>query len=174
MAALALVDEKIPGAFELRYASATVPVAIILVARFLTAMTRRTTTMACATALVGGFLVVGLVDQQINSANPRRYDFSGALARVESEARPGDIIIYDPVYLADVVSYYAPNLTARPLDAGLDGIPPGRGVWVLAASHLEDPEIVAAQIGTALVGLRDDRRVAGHFTTPNVEVWELR
>jgi hypothetical protein len=174
MAALAVVDGKVPGAFELRYASATIPVAVILLARFLTAMSRRLTTLVCATALVGGVLVVGLMDQQINSANPRRYDFSGALARVEHEAQPGDVIVYDPVYLADVVGYYAPNLIARPLDGGLERIAPGRGVWVLAASHLEDPKILAAQIGTALVTLQDHRQLAGHFTTPNVEVWELR
>jgi hypothetical protein len=174
MAALAVLDGLAPGAFELRYASATIPVAVILLARFITRMTRRLTALVGATSLIAGVLVVGLVDQQVNSANPRRYDFSSALARVEHEAQPGDVIVYDPVYLADVVGYYAPNLTARPLDAGVDGVTPGHGVWVLAASHLEDPETLASQVGTALVKLQASRQLAGHFTTPNVEVWELR
>ena len=174
LAALAVLDGKVPGAFELRYASTAVPVAVILLARFITAMSRRLLTLVCATALVGGVLVLGLVDQQVNSANPRRYDFSGALARVEREARPGDVIVFAPVYLADVVGYYTPDLTARPLDGGLHGIAKGPGIWVLAASHLEDPEVLAAQVGTALVHLQDSRQLAGHFTTPNVEVWELR
>ncbi len=174
LAALAVLDESVPGVFELRYASATVPVAVILLARFITAMSRRLTTLVCATALVGGVLVVGLVDEQVNSANPRRYDFSAALARVEHEARPGDVIVFDPVYLADVVGYYAPNLTTRPLDGGLEGIGPGHGVWILAASHLEDPKVLASQVGTALVELQDSRHLTGHFTAPNVEVWELR
>jgi hypothetical protein len=174
LAALAVLQRTVPGVFELRYASATVPIVLILLARFITAMSRRLTVLVCATALVGGVLVVGLVDEQVNSANPRRYDFSGALARVDNQAQPGDIIVYDPEYLADVVGYYAPNLTAKPLDDGLDGIAPGRGVWILAASHLEDPKVLASQVGTALVKLQDSRQLTGHFITPNVEVWELR
>ena len=174
LAALAILDARTPGAFELRYASATVPVAIILLARYITAISRRLITVAAATALIVGVLVAGLVDQQVNSANPRRYDFSGALARVEHEAQPGDVIVYAPFYLADVVGYYAPNVTAIPLDDELDGIKPGRGVWILAASHLEDPKALASQVGSALVRLEDSRQLTGHFTTPNIEVWELR
>jgi hypothetical protein len=174
LAALAVLDGRTPGAFELRYASATVPVAIILLARYITAISRRVATVACASALMVGVLLAGLVDQQVNSANPRRYDFSGALARIERQARPGDVIVYTPFYLADVVGYYAPGVIARPLDDEPDGMGPGHGVWILAASHLEDSEAVASQVGTALVTLRDSRRLTGHFTTPNVEVWELR
>ena len=57
-------------------------------------------------------MVVGLVDQQLNGANPRLYDFEGAFGEISARAGKGDIVLYEPSYLAEVVDYYAPDLKA--------------------------------------------------------------
>jgi hypothetical protein len=127
-----------------------------------------------AGALAAATLLLGTVDQQVNSANPRRYDFAAALHRIQREAEPDDVILFDPLYLADVIEYYAPDVQARALRGGLDGVSPGRGVWLLAASNLDDSDALASRIGTALVQLEESRQQDGHFIMSNIEVWELR
>jgi hypothetical protein len=64
-------------------------------------------------------MAVGLADQQLNGTNPRRYDFEGALARVQREMRPGDTLVYEPGFLQPVIEYYAPKLNSHALDAGI-------------------------------------------------------
>ena len=112
MFALGLVKRDL---FDIRYLSTTVPVLFVLLARLLTAIPRRTLALAAATTLVLASLVAGLIDQQYNGANPRTYDFNGALASIEAEARPGDVVYYDPSDLNEVVGYYAPHLVLKPL-----------------------------------------------------------
>ena len=98
--ALGLVKRDL---FDIRYLSTIVPVLFVLLARGLTAIPRRTLALVGATTLVLVSLAAGLIDQQYNGANPRTYDFNGALASIEAEARPGDVVYYDPVDLNQVV-----------------------------------------------------------------------
>lgn len=105
--------------FEIRYFAAAVPALLLLFARVATGWTTsRLGRIALAAGLVAT-MAVGLADQQLNGTNPRRYDFEGALARVQREMRPGDTLVYEPGFLQPVISYYVPKLNARPLDAGL-------------------------------------------------------
>ena len=125
-----------------------------------------------AGAVVVATMAVALVDQQLNGANPRLYDFQGALASVTAEARPGDVLLYEPGYLADVIEYYAPGITARPVGTA---VPAGAGtVWVLATERVVNTEDTAAKVGSVLADLERDRTLVDTVSRPNVRVWELR
>jgi uncharacterized membrane protein len=154
--------------FELRYFVGAVPVGLLLIAR-LASSTENRGPRRLIVALVVVTLAVGLADQQLNGANPRLYDFRGALALVSAQARPGDVVVYEPQFIGPVVDYYAADLDAEPLSTGLH--PPQRGHRVFVVGSFLDEPSSAAQLGVALHQLSEHRRRAGEFHKPNVQVW---
>jgi uncharacterized membrane protein len=162
------VGEVQRNLFELRYFVGAVPVGLLLIAR-LASSTGNAGPRRLIVALVVVTLAVGLADQQLNGANPRLYDFRGALARVSAQAQPGDVVVYEPQFIGPVVDYYAAELRARPLSTGLPLPERGRRIFVVG-SFLDDPGS-AAQVGNALHQLEGRRRDAGQFQRPNVQVW---
>lgn len=162
--------------FELRYFAGAVPLAILLCARAVT----RVSVTAAGRALLGGALVltlvVGLVDQQLNGANPRRYDFAGAVETVEARWQPGDMVLYEPSYLSEIVTYYGADLDIAPI-AFLTGsrVEEAPTVYLLATRRVMDEEETAARIGGALAQLElGGRTVVDRVDHANVTVWELR
>lgn len=159
--------------FELRYFAFVVPLLLVLAARTLTRVFPRARSQAIAAGLATLLLAGALVDQQLNGANPRRYDFEGALAGVTAEAGPDDVILYEPDYLGDVVAYYAPGVEARPIDARRSVDDEAR-TWVVATTRVVDERATAGRVGQALAELEQDgRRVVRRTEVPNVRVWEL-
>ncbi len=159
--------------FELRYFAAVVPLVLLLGARTITAVLRRRSSQAIAASLVVAALSVALVDQQTNGANPRRYDFEGALQTVRAEARPGDTIVFAPDYLAEVVDYYGNGIDAHPVDE-LGAVGHDDHVWVVATTRVANEVQTSAVVGRALATLeQDDRRVVSDRHFPNVQLWEL-
>lgn len=171
MAALFIVGSMKRDLFELRYFSGAVPAMLLLGARVVTATTVRRTAVAFTACVLTVFMVVGLVDQQLNGANPRLYDFDGAFSEISARAGKGDIVLYEPSYLAEVVEYYAPDLEAQPVGSA---VPDGAGVWVLATERVLNAEDTSARLGTELANLEQGRDVLDIFERPNVRVWELR
>jgi hypothetical protein len=162
------VGEVQRNLFELRYFVGAVPVGLLLMAR-LASSTENAGPRRLIVGLVVVTLTVGLADQQLNGANPRLYDFRGALARVSAQAQPGDVVVYEPQFIGPVVDYYAADLHAQPLSTGLSLPRRGRRIFVVG-SFLDDPGS-AAQVGNALHQLSARRRDAGAFHRPNVQVW---
>ena len=119
MTALFVVGSMKRDLFELRYFAGAVPALLLLGARVVTATVVRRGPLLLSAAVAAAALSVALVDQQLNGANPRLYDFEGALAEIAERAEPGDVVLYEPEYLADVVDYYAPGVDALPV--GSDG-----------------------------------------------------
>jgi uncharacterized membrane protein len=154
--------------FELRYFTGAVPVGLLLMAR-LASSTENRGPRRLIVGLVVVTLAVGLADQQLNGANPRLYDFRGALGLVSNGARPGDVVVYEPEFIGPVINYYAAGLDAKPLDDGLRLPRPGHRIFVVG-SFLEEPNS-AAQVGVALHQLSERRRRAEEFDRPNVRVW---
>ncbi len=171
LAALFAVGSVKRDLFELRYFSGAVPVMLLLVARMVTSTTVRRSASVIATSVLMALMLAGLVDQQVNGANPRVYDFQGAFDRIAEQAEPGDVVLYEPVYLAAVAEYYAPDIESRPVGAK---VPAGAGVWVVATDRVVNAEDTAARLGTELAHLERDRAVVDSFDRPNVRVWELR
>ena len=84
--ALGLVKRDL---FDIRYLSTTVPVLFVLLARFLTAIPRRTPALVAATTLVLVSLAAGLIDQQYNGANPRRTTSTARWQQSSPRPAPG-------------------------------------------------------------------------------------
>jgi hypothetical protein len=111
----------------------------------------------------------------VNGANPRRYDFKTALDRVVAEAEPGDLVLYEPVYLASVVGYYAPDADAEALEeVDVASVPADRSIWIVAMQRSSSDATTQARVGEALQRSEGTRRVVQQFVRSNVEVWELR
>ena len=165
--------------FELRYFSGAVPAMLLLGARLVTSTTRRKVAGLIAAGVLTLTMAAGLVDQQLNGANPRLYDFQGALAVLhEIDAEPNTttagkpVLLYEPSYLADVIAYYAPDIDARPLGSK---VPAGAGtVWVLATDRVLGAEDSSAKVGSVLADLQQTRELVDTISKPNVRVWELR
>jgi hypothetical protein len=115
-------------------------------------------------------LCVGLADQEWNGANPRTYDFEGALHAVAARSGPKDVLMYEPHDLNNLVAYYPPGLRARRLGEKMPAAKVPR-VFVLE-SFFEDPANDDA-VRKALVKLRGERRLVGRLKFSQVEVWEF-
>jgi hypothetical protein len=128
--------------------------------------------VALAATAVFATLAIGSADQQLNGTNPRVYDFEGALAEVDRRAGPGDVVVYSPPYLDQVVDYYGRDLDARPID---DGVPsPHRGRRVFVVGSFLDKRQYAAQTGAAVEELRDKGHLVDTFERPQIRVWEFQ
>ncbi|HEX3839313.1 MAG TPA: glycosyltransferase family 39 protein [Acidimicrobiales bacterium] len=160
--------------FDIRYLSTAVPVLFVLIARMVTGISRKTVTVVAGTSLVIATMLVGLIDQQYNGTNPRTYDFRQAIEPVEAQARPGDIISYDPVDLREVVQYYAPKPVLEPVAALTTQSTAGHAVYVVASRSLMNGPSDAAALNKALTSLRAHDRLVMHRQLANVEIWEFK
>ncbi|MGQ0616448.1 MAG: glycosyltransferase family 39 protein [Acidimicrobiia bacterium] len=158
--------------FELRYAAGIAPLVVILVARSATAVARSRVALGTVAALLVALSFVGLADQQTNGANPRLYDFEGALARAEAGGGPDAVLAYAPAYLGDVIDYYAPDMRAAPLDEFVPDAGTGP-VYVLVTDRLVNDKVGAGRVGFELSELEKARPRVERIERPNVTLWEL-
>jgi len=171
-AALLALGAVRPGLFDVRYFIAAAPLAVVLMARLAVAWAPGRGRRAVLIGGVFAVLAVALADQQLDPANPRRYDYREALARVGREMRPGDVVLYEPPELRYVLEHYAPALAARPLDGALPTRREARRVIVLG-SFLDQARyrrVVDRQVGA----LRYARRAQGRERLPGVSLWRFR
>lgn len=160
-----------PFLFEIRYFAATVPLLLVLLARGATGWVRATAATVALSAVLVGTLAVAAADQQVNRSNPRMYDFGGALAQLQHRMRPGDVLLYQPAHLDDLIEYYEPGLRAAPLADGIPARRDARRVFLLA-SFLNERQHARAT-GRGLAQLRDDWKPRNQFERPQVRVWEF-
>ena len=156
-----------PFLFEVRYFAATAPLLLVLLARAATGWARRgVVTLAVGTVLVAG-MGVATADQQLNGSNPRVYDFEGALGEINREAGPGDVLVYDPAFLTDVIRYYGPNLRTRPLEKGI----PAHAKRVFLLTSFDNLGNNRAVTGEARKKLGRAYRLRGQFSRPQIHIW---
>jgi O-antigen/teichoic acid export membrane protein len=171
-ALLTLVATQKALLFELRYALPAVPFLVLLAARAIASWPRGRTASIVVAGAATVILLGGLADQQLNGTNPRSYDFEGALADVSSRADSGDVLLYQPTYLNNVVEYYEPGLDARALDTErLPAIRPGRRVYVLG-SFLNEPRH-ESPVREALRRLERRAKLTDRTSRSQVRVWEF-
>jgi hypothetical protein len=166
-----LVGFAKPFLFEVRYFAATAPLLLVLLARAATGWAPRgTATLAIGAVLVGG-MGVAAADQQLNGSNPRVYDFEGAVGEVKSEWKRGDVVVYEPAFLTDVVDYYGPHLRKRPLEKGV----PQHARRIFLLTSFQDIGNHRAATQAAIRKLRHGGyRVAGQMTRPQIHIWVLQ
>jgi hypothetical protein len=116
--------------------------------------------------LVGG-MGIAAADQQLNGSNPRVYDFEGAVGQVVRQARPGDLLVYEPAFLTDVIRYYGPHLRAQPLEKGVPK--DTRRVLLLTSFQDIGTHRQAAKQGLAKLGR--GYRLTGQIRRPQIHVW---
>ncbi|MFF5225084.1 glycosyltransferase family 39 protein [Dactylosporangium sp. NPDC000521] len=169
-----LLGTKQRSFFELRYFISVLPPLLILAARAATGWLRTTTARATAVAAIALTMIVGLGDQQLNSSNPRLYDYNGAFRLVNEEARPGDVILFAPGYLEVLVRYYHPAVTAVPIRGGVPLPAQHGGRTFLMASYLDNPDN-ASLVGQALAQLDTGGRTVQRVEhRENVTIWILQ
>jgi uncharacterized membrane protein len=172
MTALFVVGSMKRDLFELRYFAGAVPALLLLAARVVTATVVRRGALLLSAAVAAAALSVALVDQQLNGANPRLYDFEGALAEIAERAAPGDVVLYEPEYLGEVVDYYAPGFQALPV--GSKVLAGDQTIFVLATERVINAEDTSARLGHELAVLDRQLDITDVFERPNVRVWELK
>jgi hypothetical protein len=156
-----------PFLFEVRYFAATAPLLLVLLARAATGWARRgVMTLAISAILVAG-MGVAAADQQLNGSNPRVYDFQGAVGEVNTKARPGDVMLYEPAFLADVINYYGPNLQATPLEKGV----PKNARRVFLLTSFQDIATHRQATQVALKKLGRDYRLTQELRRPQIHIW---
>ena len=158
--------------FEVRYFASVVPMLLLLLARAATGMRHRGPALALTGALLVSF-GVALADQQLSPANPRQYDFRGALEEIRSEARPGDLILYAPGSLRPVVDYYAPEVEAEPIPVLDEEARAQEGRVFVLASFLDNPHVVQQVTETRRLLAQTGRRLLSTREQTRIRVWKF-
>lgn len=159
--------------FEVRYFSGAVPMLMLVCARTVVSSSARRLPVAVLTAAVVTTMAVGTADQQLAKSNPRDYDFRTALELVRNRARPGDTLLYAPIYLNDVIEYYTPKVRAEVVSATKPRVPRHGAVFLLA-SFLDQPS-VAGQVGAARYTLQHSRlHLVRTDHLAKIYLWEYR
>jgi uncharacterized membrane protein len=171
MAGLFVVGQLKPFVFEVRYFSAAVPIALLLIARAATGWTRRALPAAAVVSALVALLALGEADQQLNSSNPRQFDFRGAVQEIRHRAGPHDVVVLSPPYVDSVVAYYGDDLRLRSADAGVPKPTKHRHVFVLG-SFFDKPQY-ADLTRKSVAQLRRDGRQVAAFHRPQIRVWEF-
>jgi O-antigen/teichoic acid export membrane protein len=167
---LFLAGEEKRFLYDVRYMSGVAVVMVLLGARLITGgMSSRRFQMIGCLALVA-ILATGLFDEQFNGTNPRLYDFQGALAVVNHQWQPGDVLLYEPESLAPVLAYYAPHDRTGPAGDQVPAVAPGRTVFVLASKSLMAGG-QPAQLGQLLSHLGQADRAGPVIHKSNVTLW---
>lgn len=162
----------VPGAFDIRYALASVPLAFVLIARIATTWPRSQTGRILVVGAIAAVLVGALVDQQLNPNNPRRYEYRQALAEVQRDAGPSAAVLYEPGVLRPVLARDAPGLRASPLTTPLPSGAEAQSVFVIAS--FENSARLLALQNRAIGALRATRHLVSYRAYPGVNVWWFR
>jgi dolichyl-phosphate-mannose-protein mannosyltransferase len=166
---VALYDREL---FEVRYFLVAIPLLFLLIARLVTGWIQNPQAQLAVIGIVLFTLLLGLADQQTNDDNPRLYDFRGALEKIQDDAGPKSLVLYEPPDMRYVMEYYAPELKSRPLRQGVPKRREGSPVFILAS--FQDNKTFFDRTNRVEGKLDFQRRLLRQFETPQTKVWEFR
>ena len=157
--------------FEVRNFLILVPLVLLLLARLVTGWIHQPRARLLVAGVVALTLLAGLADQQLNKANPRLFDFRGAVRDINANAGPNSLILFEPSDMRYVLEYYAPNLRSQPLSAPIRTGAEGSPVFVLASFQSNKAFF---DVTNRVVGqLKFFRTLVRRFETPQTLVWEF-
>ncbi|MBW3615316.1 MAG: glycosyltransferase family 39 protein [Actinobacteria bacterium] len=157
--------------FALGWFATAVPALVLVIGRGLTMVGGRWPRMRLLTVGAVAVLVVALVDQTARVRPLRRFDVTPAVAQVASAARPGDLVVYEPKALGDVLRYKAPGVEVRSLDSQPDPTAtPYRRVFVVAAFSLTNPDSSVPRVVDYVTGVSAERSLRSERGR-DVKVW---
>ena len=117
-------------------------------------------------------LLVGLADEQLNKANPRLFDFRGAIQDIKANAGPDSLVLFEPSDLRYVLDYYAPGLRSQPLTRAVSAGDEGSPVFVLAS--FQGNKVFFDETNRTVGQLTFFRTLVHRFKTPQTLVWEFQ
>jgi uncharacterized membrane protein len=158
--------------FEVRNFLILAPLVLLLVARLITGWIRKPRARLLVAGAVMATLVVGLADQQLNKANPRLFDFRGAIRDIQADAGPSALVLYEPNDMRYVLEYYAPNLRSQPLAQAISAQREGSPVFVLAS--FQNNKSFFNETNKVVGQLTFFRKLAHRFKTSQTLVWEFQ
>jgi uncharacterized membrane protein len=158
--------------FEVRNFLLLVPLALLVIARLVTGWIRGPRARLLVAGGAALTLVIGLADQQLNKANPRLFDFRGAIHDIEADAGPNSLVLLEPPDMRYVLEYYAPELRSQPLGAAVLARNEGSPIFVLAS--FQNNKAFFAETNRVVGRLTFFRTPVRRFTTPQTLVWEFQ
>ena len=158
--------------FEVRNFLVLVPLVLLLLARLITGWIRNPRARLLVAGGVALTLLIGLTDEQLNKANPRLFDFSGAIADIRANAGPSSLVLYEPGDMRYVLEYYAPQLHSQPLTSGVSAAREGSPVFVLAS--FQKNRQFFNETNKVVGQLTFFRHLVRRFKTPQTIVWEFQ
>jgi hypothetical protein len=158
--------------FEVRNFLVLVPLVLLLIARLVAGWIRQPRTRLLVAGGVALTLLVGLADQQFNKANPRLFDFRGAIQDIKANGGPNSLILYEPSDMRYVLDYYAPHLRSQPLSEAVSAGREGSPLFVLAS--FQTNKAFFHQTNKVVGQLTFFRTLVHRFNTPQTIVWEFR
>ncbi len=158
--------------FEVRNFLVLVPLVLLLLARLITGWIRNPRGRLLVAGGVALTLLIGLTDEQLNKANPRLFDFSGAIADIRANAGPNSLVLYEPGDMRYVLEYYAPQLHSQPLTSGVSAAREGSPVFVLAS--FQKNRQFFNETNKVVGQLTFFRHLVRRFKTPQTLVWEFQ
>jgi uncharacterized membrane protein len=158
--------------FEVRNFLILVPLVLLLIARLITGWIRQSRARLLVAGGVAATLLIGLADQQLNKANPRLFDFRGAIADVKANGGSDSLVLYEPSDMRYVLEYYAPDLRSQPLSAAITAGSEGSPVFVLAS--FQDNKAFFNETNKVVGQLTFFRTLTHRFKTAQTLVWEFQ
>jgi hypothetical protein len=158
--------------FEVRNFLLLVPLVLLLIARLISGWIRQPRTRLLVAGGVALTLLIGLADQQLNKANPRLFDFRGAIADIKANAGPDGLVLVEPNDMRYVLEYYAPNLRGQPLSAPITAATEASPVFVLAS--FQGNSAFFDETNKVVGRLTFFRTLVHRFKTPQTLVWEFQ
>jgi hypothetical protein len=158
--------------FEVRNFLILVPLVLLLIARLVTGWIRAPRPRLLVVGAVMATLLLGLADQQLNKANPRLFDFRGAIQDIKADAGPHSLVLLEPPDMRYVLEYYAPTLRGQPLSVPVSAGREGSPVFVLAS--FQSNRRFFDQTNKVVGQLTFFRRLVHRFRTAQTVAWEFQ
>jgi hypothetical protein len=158
--------------FEVRNFLILAPLALLLIARLISGWLRTPKSRLLVAGAVALTMVIGLADQQLNKANPRLFDFRGAINDIKANAGPNALILYEPSDMKYVLEYYAPGIRRQVLTRRISAETEGSPVFVLAS--FQSNKAFFNETNKVVGQLTFFRKLVHRFKTPQTIVWEFQ
>jgi 4-amino-4-deoxy-L-arabinose transferase-like glycosyltransferase len=159
-----------PGAFDVRYGLVGIPPLLVLAANAVTSWPRSQLGRVLTAAGLVVILLGALADQQLDPANPRRYDFASAFQQIKRQARPASEVLLEPGALRLMAQRDAPRLRTAALTRTL----PTRASNVFVVTSFTGHGSLWRLRNREIGALRATRHLISRRSYPGVQVWWFR
>lgn len=158
--------------FEVRNFLIVVPLLLLLAARLVTGWIRSPKARLLVAGAILVILLLGLANEQTNKANPRLFNFRGAIEDIKANAGSDSVVLFDPPDMRYVLDYYAPELRSQALDETVTARAEGSPLFVLAS--FQNNKLFFDQTNKVVGQLTYFRTLSRRFNTAQTLVWEFQ